>query len=109
MSTNRIAAGTLLGGLNTPASASSRGSGTGTMPTLGSTVQNGKFAASAFADDSELKSVLLPTFGSPTMPQEKPMGPIIYIECAARAAAFRHSCRGWLHLRTSSDEVPWIA
>jgi hypothetical protein len=50
-----------------------RGSGTGTMPTLGSMVQNGKFAASAFAFDSELNRVLLPTFGRPTIPQEKPI------------------------------------
>jgi hypothetical protein len=45
------------------------------MPTFGSMVQKGKFAASAFALESELKSVLLPTFGKPTMPQEKPMAP----------------------------------
>jgi hypothetical protein len=43
------------------------------MPTFGSIVQNGKFAASAFAFESELKSVLLPTFGRPTIPQEKPI------------------------------------
>src|ERR1051325_8567129 len=45
-----------------------------TTPTFGSMVQNGKLAASALALESELKSVLLPTFGRPTMPQEKPMG-----------------------------------
>jgi hypothetical protein len=43
------------------------------MPTFGSTVQKGKFAASAFAVESELNRVLLPTFGRPTIPQEKPM------------------------------------
>ncbi len=32
-----------------------------------------KLAASALALESELKSVLLPTLGRPTMPQEKPM------------------------------------
>jgi hypothetical protein len=36
-------------------------------------VQNGKFAASALAFDSELNKVLLPTFGRPTIPQEKPI------------------------------------
>ena len=45
------------------------------MPTFGSIVQNGKFCASALALESELNSVLLPTFGRPTMPQEKPMAP----------------------------------
>src|SRR3954464_11108411 len=43
------------------------------MPTFGSIVQNGKLAASALALESELKSVLLPTLGRPTMPQEKPI------------------------------------
>ncbi len=43
------------------------------MPTLGSMVQNGKFCASALALERELKRVLLPTLGRPTMPQEKPM------------------------------------
>jgi len=37
--------------------------------TLFSIVQKGKFAACAFAFDKQLKSVDLPTFGSPTIPQ----------------------------------------
>jgi len=42
-------------------------------PTFGSMVQNGKFAACAFAFDKQLKSVDLPTFGKPTIPHCKPM------------------------------------
>ena len=53
---------------------SRRGSGTGTWPTFGSIVQNGKFAAAAAAVSvSALKSVDLPTLGRPTMPQRKPI------------------------------------
>jgi hypothetical protein len=37
-------------------------------PTLGSIVQKGKFAACALALDKQLKSVDLPTLGSPTIP-----------------------------------------
>src|SRR6186713_712725 len=73
MSTNLSEVGTLLLVLYSSASRSSRSSGTGTTPTFGSTVQNGKFAASALADESELKRVLLPTLGNPTMPHENPM------------------------------------
>jgi hypothetical protein len=40
-------------------------------------VQNGKFAASALAFDSELNKVLLPTFGRPTIPQEKPIAGLL--------------------------------
>src|SRR5215510_5586778 len=43
------------------------------MPTFGSTVQNGKFAASALAFERELNRVLLPTLGNPTMPHENPI------------------------------------
>ena len=56
------------------ASFSSRSSGTATSPTLGSMVQNGKFAACAAAVRvSALNSVDLPTLGSPTMPVLKPI------------------------------------
>ena len=56
------------------AKVSRRGSGTATSPTLGSMVQNGKFAAWAAAVFvSALNSVDLPTFGKPTIPMRKPM------------------------------------
>ena len=46
-----------------------RSSGTETTPTLGSIVQNGKFAASALAFATRaLKRVDFPTLGSPTIP-----------------------------------------
>jgi hypothetical protein len=35
---------------------------------LGSIVQNGKFAACAFAFDKQLNKVDFPTFGKPTIP-----------------------------------------
>ncbi len=41
MSTNSTVVGTIFSGFAMAASASSRGSGTGTMPTFGSMVQNG--------------------------------------------------------------------
>jgi hypothetical protein len=41
------------------------------MPMLGSIVQKGKLAACAFADESALNKVDLPTFGSPTIPHCK--------------------------------------
>ena len=41
MSTNSTVVGKIRSGLTMAASASSRGSGTGTMPTFGSMVQNG--------------------------------------------------------------------
>jgi hypothetical protein len=51
-----------------------RASGTLTSPTLGSMVQNGKFAACAEAVlVSALNKVDLPTFGKPTIPIRKPM------------------------------------
>ena len=51
-----------------------RSSGTATRPTLGSIVQNGKFAASAPAEAvNALNSVDFPTFGNPTIPQLKPI------------------------------------
>src|SRR5690606_21129328 len=45
-----------------------RSSGTGTTPTFGSMVQNGKFAACAPAFVIALNRVLLPTLGRPTIP-----------------------------------------
>ena len=42
--------------------------GNGNYTYIGSIVQKGKFAACAFAFDKQLKSVDLPTFGSPTIP-----------------------------------------
>ena len=49
-------------------------SGTGTIPTLGSIVQNGKFSAWAFLDAvNALNKVDLPTFGKPTIPHLKIM------------------------------------
>jgi len=47
-------------------------SGTGTTPTFGSIVQNGKLAACALLEFVRaLKSVDLPTFGKPTIPHLK--------------------------------------
>lgn len=45
-----------------------RSSGTVITPTLGSIVQNGKFADWAFAFERQLKRVDLPMFGNPTIP-----------------------------------------
>ena len=55
-------------GLTISASWAKRKSGTGTTPTLGSMVQNGKLAAAMPALVSALNKVDLPTFGKPTMP-----------------------------------------
>ena len=69
MSTKVIRAGITFADFAIPASRSRRSSGTFTSPTLGSMVQNGKFAACAAAVRvSALNSVDLPTFGSPTIP-----------------------------------------
>src|SRR5579875_3621327 len=68
MSTNSTDAGMIFCGCTMSASCCRRGSGTGTTPTLGSIVQNGKFAAAMPAFVSALKSVDLPTLGRPTMP-----------------------------------------
>ncbi len=73
MSTNSIVVGTMRCGFTISAMRSWRGSGTGTMPVFGSMVQNGKFEAAMPARVSALNSVDLPTLGSPTMPQLKPM------------------------------------
>ncbi len=74
MSTNSIAVGMIFSGLAIFASSCRRESGTGTTPTFGSIVQNGKFAAAIPALVSALKSVDLPTFGRPTMPHLIPIG-----------------------------------
>ena len=73
MSTNSIVVGMTFCGFTSAASLSRRGSATGTMPVFGSMVQNGKFSAAMLARVSALKSVDLPTLGSPTMPQLNPM------------------------------------
>ena len=74
MSTNSTAVGTSFCGLTISASWFRRGSGTGTTPTFGSIVQNGKLAAAMPALVSALNRVDLPTFGRPTMPHLMPMG-----------------------------------
>src|SRR5690348_1067561 len=68
MSTNSTEAGMIFCGCTMSASCARRGSGTGTTPTFGSIVQNGKFAAAMPALVRALKSVDLPTLGRPTMP-----------------------------------------
>ncbi len=73
MSTNSIVVGMSFCGLTMSDSWFSRGSGTGTMPTFGSIVQNGKFAAAMPAFVSALNRVDLPTLGRPTMPHLIPM------------------------------------
>ena len=73
MSTNSVAAGTTRADFARAPMRRRRSSHTGTDPTLRSMVQNGKLAASAPALVSALNSVDLPTFGSPTMPQRKPI------------------------------------
>ena len=47
---------------------SSLSSGTETIPTFGSIVQNGKFSMATSFFVKALKSVDFPTFGNPTMP-----------------------------------------
>src|SRR5690606_338018 len=73
MSTNSTAVGMHFCGLTISASALRRSSGTGTTPTLGSIVQNGKLAAAMPALVSALNRVDLPTLGRPTMPHLMPM------------------------------------
>src|SRR3546814_6823326 len=73
MSTNSTAVGSTFCGLTISASAFRRGSGTGTTPTFGSIVQNGKLAAAMPALVNALKRVDLPTLGRPTMPHLMPM------------------------------------
>ena len=85
MSTNSIALGTTRAGCTMSAMRCRRGSGTGTTPVFGSMVQNGKFSALTAAWVMALNSVDLPTFGSPTMPQLKPIA-WFYVRRRARAA-----------------------
>ena len=68
MSTISIVFGCTLFGFTNSANLVRRSSGTVITPTLGSIVQNGKFAACAFAFDKQLNKVDLPTFGKPTIP-----------------------------------------
>ena len=68
MSTISIVVGMTRLGRSISARRMSRLSGTVMTPTLGSMVQKGKLAACALALDRQLKSVDLPTLGSPTMP-----------------------------------------
>src|SRR5690606_7763462 len=68
ISTISILFGTIRCGFTNSANLFKRSSGTVITPTLGSIVQNGKFAACAFAFDKQLKRVDLPTFGRPTIP-----------------------------------------
>ena len=55
-------------GFTSSANLFNRLSGTVMIPTLGSIVQNGKFAACALALLKQLNNVLLPTLGKPTIP-----------------------------------------
>ena len=71
MSTISTVVGTIRCGCTSSASLFNRSSGTVMTPTLGSMVQNGKFADCAFALDRQLKRVDLPTLGKPTMPHCK--------------------------------------
>ena len=73
MSTNSIVVGNTRSGLTISASSFRRGSGTGTIPVLGSLVQKGKFSAAIPALVKALNKVDLPTFGKPTIPQLKPI------------------------------------
>ena len=68
ISTISTVAGTTRLGLQRLSSTSSLLSGTIVEPTLGSMVQNGKFALCAFPELTQLKRVDFPTLGSPTMP-----------------------------------------
>ena len=68
ISTISTVVGTIRCGCTSSANLFRRSSGTVITPTFGSIVQKGKFAACAFAFDKQLKSVDLPTFGSPTIP-----------------------------------------
>jgi hypothetical protein len=60
--------GTMRSGVINSAICVMRSSGTVMVPTLGSMVQKGKFAACAFAFDKQLNKVDFPTFGRPTIP-----------------------------------------
>ena len=68
MSAISIVAGITRLGRSISANCCKRSSGTVIMPTFGSIVQNGKFAACALALDRQLNNVDLPTLGNPTIP-----------------------------------------
>ncbi len=69
ISTNSTVAGIIFAPFTVARIFSSRSSATLTMPTFGSIVQKGKFAASAAYDFVRaLNKVDLPTFGRPTIP-----------------------------------------
>src|SRR5690554_1643945 len=68
ISTISTVAGCTRTGCTSSSSFSNLGSGTFTIPILGSMVQNGKLALCALALDKQLKWVDFPTFGNPTMP-----------------------------------------
>src|SRR5665648_620215 len=53
-------------------------------PRLGSMVQNGKFAACAFAFDKQLKRVDFPTFGNPTIPHCNAMRSCFFLNFGAK-------------------------
>jgi hypothetical protein len=63
-------AGTLLAGWCLSQSTSKRSSGTRTRAVDGSIVQNGKFSAATFCEQSTLNVVDFPTLGRPTSPAE---------------------------------------
>ncbi|CCM10345.1 Putative uncharacterized protein [Cardinium endosymbiont cEper1 of Encarsia pergandiella] len=73
MSTNSIIAGILFLDFASLTRRSIRGSGTITIPRLGSMVQKGKFAEAAFPFDKPLNNIDLPTLGNPTSPHFKAM------------------------------------
>jgi hypothetical protein len=73
MSTISTLAGVTFFGLTSLANSFNLPSGTVITPKFGSMVQNGKFAACAFALLSALNNVDFPTFGNPTIPHCKPM------------------------------------
>ncbi len=73
MSTNSMVVGRTRSGLTISAKGPKRGSGTATIPVLGSMVQNGKFSAAMPDLVKALNRVDLPTLGKPTIPQLNPM------------------------------------
>ena len=79
ISTTFRKAGILLAGLWYWQRKSNLSSGTGTLLSFGSIVQNGKFSAEAWLLVSTLKKVDFPTFGNPTIPifKEVPNLPMI--------------------------------
>src|SRR3990172_5105625 len=68
ISTISMVVGTIFSGFTRAAILDNLSSGTVITPRFGSTVQNGKLAACAFAFDRQLKRVDFPTLGKPTIP-----------------------------------------